>query len=95
MLVEYIRYTVPHDRAEEFEDAYRRASRVLAAEAHCLGHEVARGVEEPEHFVVRAANGTGASSGTLSMGTSRASGRVPGSASSSRQCSRSSARSRR
>lgn len=53
MIVEYIRYTVPQDRAPEFEDAYRRASRVLAADAHCLGHEVARGIEEPEHFVVR------------------------------------------
>ena len=53
MVVEYIRYEVPEDRAEEFEDAYRRASTVLAADAHCAAYEVSRGVEEPRHFVVR------------------------------------------
>lgn len=53
MVVEYIRYTVPPTRAEEFEDAYQRAGRVLDADPHCLRWEVARGVEEPERFVVR------------------------------------------
>lgn len=53
MVVEYIRYTVPLDRGEEFEAAYRRAGRVLDADPHCEGFEVARGVEEPERFVVR------------------------------------------
>lgn len=53
MIVEYIRYTVPPNRAEEFEEAYRRAGKVLDADEHCLRYEVARGVEEPEHFVVR------------------------------------------
>jgi quinol monooxygenase YgiN len=53
MVVEYIRYTVPSDQAVEFQKAYRRAGRVLDADSHCLRHEVARGVEEPEHFVVR------------------------------------------
>ena len=53
MVVEYIRYAVPATRADEFEDAYRRAGRVLDADTHCLRYEVARGVEEPEHFVVR------------------------------------------
>lgn len=53
MIVEYIRYAVPTDRAEEFEAAYDRAGRVLQADPHCLRFEVARGVEEPEHFVVR------------------------------------------
>jgi quinol monooxygenase YgiN len=44
---------VPAARAQAFEDAYRRAGQVLEADAHCLRYEVARGVEEPEHFVVR------------------------------------------
>lgn len=53
MVIEYIRYVVPVGEAERFEDAYRRAGRVLDEDSHCSGCEVARGVEEPEHFVVR------------------------------------------
>lgn len=53
MVVEYIRYTVPSAQCGDFEDAYRHAGQVLTADPHCLGYEVARGVEEPEHFVVR------------------------------------------
>ncbi len=53
MVVEYIRYTVPSARAGEFEDAYQRAGRVLDADRHCVRWELARGAEEPEHFVVR------------------------------------------
>ena len=53
MVLEYIRYTVPQARSSEFEEAYARAGAVLDADAHCLGYEVSRGVEEPEHFVVR------------------------------------------
>jgi len=53
VVVEYIRYAVPVARSHEFEEAYRRAGRVLEEDAHCLRYEVARGVEESEHFVVR------------------------------------------
>ena len=53
MVVEYIRYTVPEDRGDAFEDAYRRAGTVLDADPHCLAFEIARGVEEPAHFTVR------------------------------------------
>jgi quinol monooxygenase YgiN len=53
VVVEYIRYVVPEADADRFEDAYRRAGRVLDADPHCLRYEVAQGVEEPEHFVVR------------------------------------------
>lgn len=53
MVVEYIRYVVPEARAAEFEQAYRQASAALDADTHCLAYEVARGVEEPAHFVVR------------------------------------------
>ena len=53
MVVEYIRYTVPAVQAEQFEQAYRQAGEVLDADEHCLRYEIGRGVEEPEHFVVR------------------------------------------
>lgn len=53
MVVEYIRYMVPAAQAEAFEQAYGRAGQVLEADEHCLRYEVARGVEEPEHYVVR------------------------------------------
>ncbi|MFF0543984.1 putative quinol monooxygenase [Nocardia thailandica] len=53
MIVEYIRYTVGADRAEAFLAAYDTAAEVLDADPHCLAYEIARGVEEPEHFVVR------------------------------------------
>jgi quinol monooxygenase YgiN len=53
VVVEYIRYTVPAGRAEGFVAAYRKAGDVLDADPHCLAYEVARGVEEPAHFVVR------------------------------------------
>jgi quinol monooxygenase YgiN len=53
VVIEYIRYTVPDGRAEEFENAYEVASRVLLDDPHCLGYEISRGVEEPGHFVVR------------------------------------------
>jgi len=53
MVVEYIRYTVPAAKAEGFVTAYQKAGEVLDADPHCLAYEVARGVEEPERFVVR------------------------------------------
>ncbi|TMR90655.1 antibiotic biosynthesis monooxygenase family protein [Nonomuraea basaltis] len=53
MVIEYIRYTVPSARAEDFERAYQAAAGVLDDDPHCLGYEIARGVEEPEHYTVR------------------------------------------
>ena len=53
MVVEYIRYSVPAAMADRFVEAYGKAGDVLDADPHCLAYEVARGVEEPEHFVVR------------------------------------------
>jgi heme-degrading monooxygenase HmoA len=53
MVVEYIRYTIPAEQAAEFEDAYRKAGGLLEADLHCLAFEVARGIEQPEHFIVR------------------------------------------
>jgi quinol monooxygenase YgiN len=53
MVIEYIRYAVAPDEGRELVAAYQRAGQVLDADPHCLGFELARGVEEPEHFVVR------------------------------------------
>jgi quinol monooxygenase YgiN len=53
MIVEYIRYQISADRAEEFLRAYARAAPVLEADPRCLGYDLARGVEEPDRFVVR------------------------------------------
>jgi heme-degrading monooxygenase HmoA len=53
MIVEYIRYAVPVQQGDSFVAAYRSAGEVLDRDPHCLRHEVARGLEEPEHFVVR------------------------------------------
>lgn len=53
MIVEYIRYTVPQDRAAEFLAAYAEAAPTLEADPHCLAYEVTQGTEDPTHFVVR------------------------------------------
>lgn len=53
VVVEYIRYTVPADRDGEFEGAWSEAQKVLRDAPQCLSYEVARGVEQPENYVVR------------------------------------------
>ena len=46
MVVEYIRYSVEEDRADAFEQAYRRASALDKSE-HCERYEVSRCREDP------------------------------------------------
>jgi heme-degrading monooxygenase HmoA len=53
MIVEYIRYTIPDGQRAEFEAAYARAAASLHQSTHCLGYELAHGVEEPEHYILR------------------------------------------
>jgi quinol monooxygenase YgiN len=53
MIVEYIRYRIPVAQGHDFAAGYARAATVLDADEHCLSYEVARGVEEPENWVVR------------------------------------------
>ena len=53
MIVEYIRYAVPTDQADEFERTYQEAREALDASDHCLSYELAQGVEEPEHWILR------------------------------------------
>jgi quinol monooxygenase YgiN len=53
MIVEYIRYSIDDDRAEAFEDAYRRASEAPETSEHCERYEVSRCSEDPAQHVVR------------------------------------------
>jgi quinol monooxygenase YgiN len=53
VIVEYIRYAIPADRAAAFERDYAAAAAPLAASPHCLGYELTRCVEEPEHYILR------------------------------------------
>jgi hemoglobin len=53
MIVEYIRYRVPSDGAEEFEAAYARAAVPLAAAPQCVDYELTRCVDEPGAYILR------------------------------------------
>ena len=53
MIVEYIRYTIPADRAAAFERDYAEASVPLAASPHCEGFELSRCVEAPDSYILR------------------------------------------
>lgn len=53
VVVEYIRYRVPRERHEEFEAAWSEAQTALREAPQCLRHEVARGVEKPDNYIVR------------------------------------------
>lgn len=53
MIVEYIRYALHPEETEAFEAAYGRAQRWLRASPHCSSWDLARGVEEPLHYILR------------------------------------------
>ena len=53
MVVEYIRYRIPAERAEAFLHAYGRSAEALLASPHLLSYELARCEEEPSSFIVR------------------------------------------
>lgn len=53
MVIEYIRYTIDSDRVDGFVAAYAQAAEALAASPHCMDYELARGVEEPDNFILR------------------------------------------
>ena len=53
MIIEYLRYTVPEDRAAAFVEAYAAASEPLLSSPHCLSFDLARCVEDPTRFVLR------------------------------------------
>lgn len=53
MIVEYIRYKIAEGRAGDFVQAYDKAAESLRASRHCLGFELSRCSEAPEHFILR------------------------------------------
>lgn len=53
MIVEYIRYQIPSEKQQSFEEAYAEAAASLEASEHCLRYELSHGVEEPENYILR------------------------------------------
>jgi quinol monooxygenase YgiN len=53
MIVEYIRYQIPFEQADEFLQAYGEAQQSLKASSHCLGYELSRCAEDAESFILR------------------------------------------
>lgn len=53
MIVEYLRYAVDADRADDFVAAYDAASEPLLASPHCHGFDLCRCVEDPTRFILR------------------------------------------
>lgn len=50
--VEIIRYTIPDDKLERFLTDYQEAGRHLENSPFCLGYNILRGDDEPNHFIV-------------------------------------------
>lgn len=53
MIVEYIRYAIPEEKAAAFIAAYEDAAKPLLASPNCLGYDVTRCTEDPTKFTVR------------------------------------------
>jgi hemoglobin len=53
MITEYVRYRLDDVDPDEFEAAYARAAAALDAAPQCLAYELARGVEDPDRYVLR------------------------------------------
>lgn len=53
MIVEYVRYQIPADRRDAFEQAYGRAQASLASSPHCLAWELTRCSEDPTQYTLR------------------------------------------
>ena len=53
MIVEYIRYRIPGERAAEFEEAYARAAAFLARASQCVDYELSRCADDRTAYVLR------------------------------------------
>jgi len=53
MVIEYVRYRIPADQADQFVAAYATAGAALRKSSHCLGYELSRCTEEPTSFILR------------------------------------------
>jgi quinol monooxygenase YgiN len=50
--VEIIRYTITADQHSSFEEAYKKAGKLLEESAFCLAYQLIHGEEEPDHYIV-------------------------------------------
>lgn len=50
--VEIIRYNIAQEKQNIFEKAYTNAGKYLEASPFCLGYNIIRGKEEPNHYIV-------------------------------------------
>jgi quinol monooxygenase YgiN len=53
MIVEYVRYRIDAERHGVFVRAYGEALTTLRESPYCLGYELSRCTETPDHFVLR------------------------------------------
>ena len=53
MVIEYVRYKIPADQADQFIAAYATAGEALRKSSHCRGFELSRCTEEPTSFILR------------------------------------------
>ena len=53
MVVEYIRYRLEAHQYAPFEKAYNDSLPFLQSSPYCLGFEFAKGVEEPQNYIVK------------------------------------------
>jgi len=53
MVIEYVRYKIPAEQADQFVSAYATAADALHQSSHCLGFELSRCTEEPTSFILR------------------------------------------
>lgn len=53
MIVEYIRYTIPVEKRQEFIEEYANASKQLDDSEYCLGYELTECEEEAGSFILR------------------------------------------
>jgi heme-degrading monooxygenase HmoA len=53
VIVEYVSYTIPQERAPDFEAAHARARASLDASPECLAYELSRCTEDSPSYVLR------------------------------------------
>ncbi|MCG5216578.1 globin domain-containing protein [Streptosporangium soli] len=53
MVIDYVRYHVPAERMAEFEEAYRRHAKELAASPRCVDFELTRDTGDPSRLLLR------------------------------------------
>ena len=52
-MIEYIRYRIPPERAQDFITAYRAAAAPLLGSEYCMGYDLSQCVEEPDRWILR------------------------------------------